>query len=124
MEKTMERMLEMLTNGERKCAVESGVKVELGENTVNGVNALCIPARDAYAYRLQLLDVFFKKEELSKSLLFKSKKSEKLGLDTEHVAKLMAFVDKRYDDRDLKTFTAKANQKCRDTKVNQPLHTL
>lgn len=94
------------------------VKTEDKEYTHNGVNVMRIPAWDAYSYGLQLMDILFTKEELSSSLLFKSKKSEKPGLDQERVAKLLSFMDKRYGDHwDIKTFTGKANQKCRDSKV-------
>ena len=47
-----------------------------------------LPARDIYAYGLQLLDVFFffTKEELSHSLLFESKKkTDRTPLDQEKV---------------------------------------
>ena len=47
------------------------------EDKVNGVLISRIPARDAYAFGLRLLDVLFTKEELGSSLLFKTKKSEK-----------------------------------------------
>ena len=40
-----------------------------------------VNARDAYAFALQILDMFFTKQELAVSLLFKSKKSEKPGLE-------------------------------------------
>ena len=56
---------------------------------MNGINLLRVPARDAYAYALSLMDVLFTKEELSASLLFKSKKSEKPGLEHERVEKLL-----------------------------------
>lgn len=56
---------------------------------MNGVNLLRIPSRDAYAYALALMDVLFTKEELAMSLLFKSKKSEKPGLDRERVEKVL-----------------------------------
>ena len=84
---------------------------------VNGINTLRIPSRDAYSYGLQLMDIFFTKEELATSLLFKSKKSDKPALDKERVEKILRLIDKRYDTKwDLKTLTAKANQKCRDSK--------
>ena len=38
-----------------------------------------VPARDAYAFALQLMDALFTKEEMSRSLLYKSDKSEKPG---------------------------------------------
>ena len=46
------------------------------EDKVNGVLISRIPARDAYAFGLRLLDVLFTKEELGSSLLFKTKKSD------------------------------------------------
>ena len=52
---------------------------------MNGINILRLSARDAYAFGQQLLDILFTKEELSGSLLFKSKKSTKPGLDRECV---------------------------------------
>ena len=42
-----------------------------------------------FHYGLQLMDILFTKEELSGSLLFKSKRSGKPGLDLERVAKLL-----------------------------------
>ena len=77
-----------------------------------------IHARDAYSFGLQLMDILFTKEELASSLLFKSKKSEKSGLNQERVSKLLMIMDKKYkkDDWDIKTLTSKANQKCRDSK--------
>ena len=82
-----------------------------------GLILMRIPSRDAYAFGLQLMDILFTKEELAGSLLFQSKKSEKPGLNRESVEKLLGFLDKRYGDQwELKTLTAKANQKCRDAK--------
>ena len=75
-----------------------------------------IPARDAYAFGLVLMDSLFTKEELAVSLLYKSKKSEKPGLDENRVAKIINLMSRRYPDGwDMKSFTAKANQKCRDS---------
>ena len=92
-------------------------KEEAGSDAlINGINVLRLPARDAYAFALQLLDVLFTKEELASSLLFKSKESEKPGLDKARVKQLMTLVDKRFGNSwDLKTLTQKANQKCRDS---------
>ena len=72
------------------------VKKEDQENVVGGVNVMRLPSRDAYSFALQLLDILFTKEEQGTSLLFKSKKSEKPGLDHERVEKLLALVEKRY----------------------------
>ena len=118
LEKKMDKIMELLQNersGEHSQEVAT-VKAE-GESMANGVNVMRIPSRDAYAFGLQVMDILFSKEELSISLLFKSKKSEKPGLESDRVAKLLGFIDKKYGDTwDLKKFTAKANQKCRDTK--------
>ena len=61
---------------------ELSIKQEAAEDTtINGINVMHLPARDAYAFGLQLLDILFTKEELGSSLLMKSKKSDKPGLD-------------------------------------------
>lgn len=103
---------------------------------------------DAYVYALQLMDVLFSNDELSKSLLFKSKKSTKPAMPHDRVQKLLGewsvcasmcasctsktslvllfkyaidILDKKFSDGwDLKTLTQKANQKSRDTKVIVP----
>lgn len=85
---------------------------------VNGVNVFRIPSRVAYSYGLQLMDLFFTKGEMASSLLFQLKKSEKPPLDKERVNKMIRFIEKRYPSGwDLKTLTAKVNQKCRDVKT-------
>ena len=48
-----------------------------------------LSATDVYAFRLQLMDILFTKEEQSSSLLFASKKSKRVGLDRERVDKLL-----------------------------------
>ena len=63
---------------------------------VNGINVLQLSARDVYAVGLQLLDVMFTKEEQSCSLLFASKKSTRVGLDGEHVDKLLGELPFNY----------------------------
>ena len=75
------------------------MKTEDQEYIHTGLNVTRIPSRDAYSYGLQLMDIPFSKEELSISLLFKSKESEKPGLDQERVAKLLSFINKRYGDQ-------------------------
>ena len=66
----------------------SDVKKEAGD-TINVMMRL--QSRDAYSFGLQLMDLLFTKEELSSSLLFISKKSEKPGLNPERVNKLLYF---------------------------------
>ena len=100
---------------------------------------LHLPAPNPYAFALSALDVLFTKEELSSSLLFKSKKSKKPPLDHRKVQILLSkytsycavnrahnhphassfpeLMDKKFGDTwDLKTLKAKVNQKCRDSK--------
>ena len=61
-----------------------------------GVNINRISAASPYAYGLQLMDMLFDKEELRTSLLFESKKSEKLCLDKERVAKLFELIEDKF----------------------------
>lgn len=70
MEGTLATIVEML--GKMSIKEEGG-----GGSTADGTMAhlMQIPSRDAYSFGLQLLDIFFTKDELSSSLLFKSKKS-------------------------------------------------
>lgn len=87
-------------------------------DNVGGINVSLLPAKDAYAYALILLDVLFTKEELSRSLMFKTKKSSKPALDEKKIQRLINLVEKRYPGKiDLKTLKAKVNQKCRDSGV-------
>ena len=69
------------------------------------------------------MDTLFTKTELSGALLFDSTKSDKKGLDKDKVSLLFDFIDKRYgkNNWEIKKFQAKANQKCRDTKI-APAH--
>ena len=85
---------------------------------INGRNVMRLPARDAYAFALLLMDAMFSKEELSVSLLYKSDKSKKPGLDEEKVNHMMRLVEKRFGEKgwNEKTLISKANQKCRDSK--------
>ena len=72
-----------------------------------------LPARDPYAFGLQLMDSLFSKEELLTSLLFSSKKS-----DREHEDKMLSLIDRQFgQDWNLRIFTAKVNQKCHDAKT-------
>ena len=53
------------------------------------MNLLRIHSATPYGYALTLLDTLFTREEQHQCLLFKSKKSEKPGLDTVRVEKLL-----------------------------------
>lgn len=50
---------------------------------------MSIPSRDGYAFGRKLLSMMFSNEELSTSLVYKSKKSSKPALDKEKVRKLL-----------------------------------
>lgn len=85
------------------------------EFTINGVSIFQVPARDVYSFGLTLLDMLFSREELGKSLLLPTSKSSKPGLDKDRVDKLFACIKRRFGTKyDLRTLTAKINQKCRD----------
>ena len=45
-----------------------------GDYIINGKNVMKIPVAGLYNFSFQLLDMLFTKEELAKSLLYKSKK--------------------------------------------------
>ncbi len=78
-----------------------------------------LAARDPYQFTLQGMDILFTKQEMATSLLFKSKspKSTKPALDHKRVEELLQAVDMKFgvDSYNIKTLTAKANQKCRDS---------
>ena len=59
----MEKMMKMLKND--PCGEAVTIKTEDQEFIHNGINIMRIPARDAYAYGLHLMDILFAKEELA-----------------------------------------------------------
>ena len=86
-----------------------------------GVNIRNIKADTPQAYGLALLDVFFTKQELKRSLLVKSKISNKPALDTTKVNKIFKMIEEKYGHTkeykrnwNPKAFIRAANQKCRD----------
>ena len=102
---------------------------------MNGVSVLQIPARDAYAYGRSLLEVIFSKEELSKSVIFKTKKSNKPPLRSEGVQLMFGklvwlryqaesyiliyvlsdCIDRRYKEKyEYSKMLVTLGQKCRD----------
>ena len=77
-----------------------------------------IHATGPYNFGFKLLDMLFSKEELQKSLLYESKRSDKEPLDIEKVQRLVYLVNQRYsnrDDWDEQTLIKKLKQKCRDS---------
>ena len=57
---------------------------------VKGINLLKVHAADEFAYGRMLLDTLFTRAELKESLVYKSKLSEKPGLDTKKVELLLS----------------------------------
>ena len=52
---------------------------------MNGIDVMPLPAKSPYIFGLMLLDVFFTKEELARSLLFSTNKSEKIGIGSNQI---------------------------------------
>jgi len=103
----------MIPNNKQSTPVQSNAN-----DVVGGINVSLLPAKDAYAYALILLDALFTKEELSKSLMFKTNKSSKPALDEERIRRIINLVEKRFPGKlDMKILKAKVNQKCRDSGV-------
>ena len=63
---------------------------------VNGINLLKVHATDEFAYGRLLLDTLFTRAELKDSLVFKSTKSEKPGLDKKRVELLLSKLSPKY----------------------------
>ena len=98
------------------------------EDIVDGINVIRMPTRDTYSFGLELLDKFFTPEELARSLVYKSKRSDKEGLDKDKVScmflllcnkstqveRIMSLIKKRFSDVSMKLMVQKMNQKCID----------
>ena len=56
------------------------------EDIINGIDVINMPTRIVYPFALELLDMFFTPEELAQSLVYKSKRSDKDGLDKDKVS--------------------------------------
>ena len=113
LEKAINKLVEQRTSFKPSVKEEERVEEE-EESILKAVRRS--HARDAYSYGLQIMDVLFTKEELCKLLLFDSKKSIKPGLDKKKVEEMLGEIDRKFGDKwDIKIFTAKANQKCRDS---------
>jgi len=66
----------------------------------NGVNIKGIYGSNLYSFGLNLMDALFDKEEMSKSLLVTSKKSDKPGLDETKVKKLFEMIEEKFKDNE------------------------
>lgn len=81
MDKTLSRVMdvvEQLKKNGTSATMHEAIKEEK-EDMINGVNVMRIPSRDAYSYALRLMEMLFTKEEMSSSLIFKSKKVKSLA---------------------------------------------
>ena len=88
------------------------------ELIIGGRNVMRLPASGPYNFGFHLLDILFTKEELGKSLLYKTSRCTKSVLDEEKVQKLLYLVEKRYGDRNdwnEKKLISNLNQKCRNS---------
>lgn len=89
------------------------------EDIINRVDISTLPAKNAYAYALILLDCFFTKDELRTSLMFKSARSSKDTLYQKRANHLLSLVQKRYQPKeyDMKKLISKINHKCCDSNL-------
>lgn len=79
---SVDEILRLLTSGQSSrtaTAVPS-------EDLVNEIDVIHMPTRDAYSFGLELLDMLFTPEELAQSLVYKSRRSNKDGLDKDKVS--------------------------------------
>ena len=116
-EKMLEYLINTVNRGESSTFPKSTEQVN-SEFIINGKNVMRLPATGLYNFAFKLLDMMFTKEELSNSLLYKAKRSDRSALDSEKVERLIYLVNERYGARDgwdEKTFITKLNQKCRDS---------
>ena len=80
--KSIEEVLRLIRGGQQQHS-QSTVP---SEDIVNGIDVINMPTRDVYSFALELLDMFFTPEELARSLVYKSKRSDKDGLDKDKVS--------------------------------------
>ena len=114
----LNKIEEHICNGQGITEPNVQARPTSSDDFINGVNISTLPAKDAYAYALILLDCLFTKEELGNSLMYKSSKSPKPALD-EKVNYLLKLVQKKYQphEYEIKKLISKINQKCRDSNV-------
>ena len=124
MEKVLQHLIDLHGTSLNSSVTEESLDSSEGSTTLE-TRMQRISATNVYVFALQLIDLLFSKEEMACSLLFKSKKSSKPGLNKQRVEQLLKLVEKRYGDKwNIKILTAKANQKCRDSKEIKGEHCL
>ena len=120
-----EKMLEYLVKRTKKEDDHDFVEQSVDSKyVINGKDVMRIHATGPYNFGFKLLDMLFSKE-LQKSLLYKSKRSDKEALDIEKVERLVYLVNQRYsnhDDWDEQTLIKKLHQKCRDSSPRNLKH--
>lgn len=83
---TMERVVELLEASHGNNNRHSASTRVNEKFIINGQNVQLMATRDGYSFGLHLLDLLFTPEELSKSLVYSSKKSSKPALDRDKVS--------------------------------------
>lgn len=78
----IEEVLQLIRDGKQQHS-QSTVP---SEDIINGIDVINMPTRIVYPFALELLDMFFTPEELAQSLVYKSKRSDKDGLDKDKVS--------------------------------------
>ena len=78
----IEEVLQLIRGGKQQHS-QSTVP---SEDIINGIDVINMPTRIVYPFALELLDMFFTPEELAQSLVYKSKRSDKDGLDKDKVS--------------------------------------
>ena len=88
---SVDKILQLLSTTNQQQSTASTTSIP-PEDIVNGIDVIHMPCRDAYQFGLDLLDMFFTPEELARSLVYKSKRSPKDGLDKDKVSYIIMLL--------------------------------
>ena len=80
---SVDKILQLLSTNQLSTASATSIPPE---DIINGIDIIHMPCRDGYQFGLDLLDMLFTPEELARSLVYKSKKSNKDALDKDKVS--------------------------------------
>ena len=81
----IEEIAKILKSGNSSATSEVAPAVD-PKYIINDINVLEMNTRDCYQYGLDLMSMLFTREEMGKSLLYKSKRSSKPALDKTKVS--------------------------------------
>ena len=90
----LQYLVDTINGGDSGSFTKASEESVNSEFITNGKNVMRLPATEPYNFGFQLLDVFYTK--LSKSLLYKTKRSKKSALNEDKVQRLLNLVEKRY----------------------------